>query len=89
MGNYIIVNTTDKDKINFDEFQENCFAVSRTNVDETKFLLEYDGEIPSSLSTIDSFEGPFGEDDILVYISSSEWIFDVEVGDDYVEPECS
>lgn len=86
---YIIVNTIEKDKINFDEFQENCFNVSRTNFDGSRFILEYGETTPTTLTSLDTFEGPFNEDEMLLHISSSEWIFEVETNEDFVEPECS
>lgn len=89
MNNYIIIQSTDKNNLDFNQVQENCYEVARKNSDDTKFIVEYTGDLPSSISSLNSYEGPYTEETIFAVITGSEWVYEVETDENTIEPECS
>jgi hypothetical protein len=74
---YIIFNVSELDKINFYEVQETSVDTIRKSVDETLTFVKYDGdEIPPSISSLTTKQGPYTQTEILEIINTSEWIKD-------------
>ena len=74
---YIIFNVSELDKINFYEVQETSVDTVRKSVDETLTFVKYDGEeMPPSVSSLTTKQGPYTQTEILEIINTPEWIRD-------------
>ena len=74
---YIIFNVSELDKINFYEVQETSVDTVRKSVDETLTFVKYDGEeMPPSVSSLTTKQGPYTQTEILEIISTPEWVIE-------------
>jgi hypothetical protein len=71
---YIIFNVSELDKINFYEVQETSVDTIRKSVDETLTFVKYDGdEMPPSVLSLTTKQGPHTQTEILEIINTPEW----------------
>ena len=74
---YIIFNVSELNKIDFNEVQETSSGSVRKSVDETLTIVKYDGdEMPSSVSSLTTKQGPYTQTEILEIISTPEWVIE-------------
>jgi hypothetical protein len=74
---YVIFNVSELDKINFYEVQETSVDTVRKSVDETLTFVKYDGEeMPPSVSSLTTKQGPYTQTEILEIISTPEWVIE-------------
>ena len=74
---YIIFNVSELDKINFYEVQETSVETIRKSVDETLTFVKYDGdEMPPSVSSLTTKQGPYTQTEILEIINTPEWVIE-------------
>lgn len=72
---YYIFNVSELDKINFYEVQETSKDTVRKSVDESLTFIKYDGEnIPPSVQSLETKQGPYTQSEILEILNSPEWI---------------
>lgn len=72
---YVIFNVSELDKIDFNEVQETSSGSVRKSVDETLTFVKYDSdEMPVSVSSLTTKQGPYTQPEILEIINTSEWI---------------
>lgn len=70
---FMIFNVSELDKIDFTQVHETSAETVRKSVDETKTFVKWDGEIPSSVASLTTSEGPYTYDEILVILAGPEW----------------
>jgi hypothetical protein len=71
---YVIFNVSELDKINFDQVFETSIETVRKSVDETLTFVKYaTDEIPSSVASLDTKQGPYSHEEILEMLSTPEW----------------
>jgi hypothetical protein len=71
---YVIFNVSELDKIDFDQVFETSAETVRKSVDETLTFVKYDtDEIPSSVASLDTKQGPYSHEEILVILATPEW----------------
>lgn len=71
---YIIFNVSELDKIDFNQVQETSVDTIRKSVDETLTFVKYDGdEMPPSVSSLTTKQGPYTQTEILEIINTPEW----------------
>jgi hypothetical protein len=71
---FMIFNVSELPNINFDEVLETSIDTVRKSVNQTKTLVKWDGPtIPSSVQSLQTKEGPYTYDEILVILSTPEW----------------
>jgi hypothetical protein len=70
---FMIFNVSELPQINFTQVFETSINTVRKSVDQTKTFVKWDGEIPSSVSSLTTKEGPYTYDEILVILSTEEW----------------
>jgi len=71
---YVIFNVSELDKIDFNQVQETSVDTIRKSVDETLTFVKYDGdEIPPSVLSLTTKQGPYTQTEILEIISTPEW----------------
>ena len=70
---FMIFNVSELPQIDFTQVQETSIDTVRKSVDQTKTFVKWDGEMPSSVSSLSTKEGPYTYDEILVILSTEEW----------------
>jgi hypothetical protein len=70
---FMIFNVSELPQIDFTQVQETSIDTVRKSVDQTKTFVKWDGEIPSSVSSLTTKEGPYTYDEMLVILSTEEW----------------
>jgi hypothetical protein len=71
---YVIFNVSELDKIDFNQVFETSIETVRKSVDETLTFVKYDtDEMPSSVASLDTKQGPYSHEEILVILATPEW----------------
>ena len=71
---YVIFNVSELDKIDFDQVFETSIETVRKSVDETLTFVKYaTDEMPSSVASLDTKQGPHSHTEILEILSTPEW----------------
>jgi hypothetical protein len=71
---YVIFNVSELDKINFDEVSETSVETLRKSVDETLTFVKYStDEMPISVSSLETKQGPYSNEEIIEILSTEEW----------------
>lgn len=71
--NFMIFNVSELDTIDFTQVLETSKDTVRKSIDETKTFVKWDGDIPSSVSSLTTKEGPYTYEEILTILSTPEW----------------
>ena len=71
---YVIFNVSELDKIDFTQVFETSIETVRKSVDETLTFVKYaTEEMPSSVASLDTKQGPYSHEEILEILSTPEW----------------
>jgi hypothetical protein len=70
---FMIFDISELNQIDFSQVFETSADTVRLSTDGTKTFVKWDGEIPSSVSSLTTKEGPYTYDEILVILSTEEW----------------
>jgi hypothetical protein len=71
---YVIFNVSELDKIDFNQVFETSSETVRKSLDETLTFVKYkDEEMPSSIITLETKQGPYSHTEILEILATSEW----------------
>jgi hypothetical protein len=71
---YVIFNVSELDKIDFDQVFETSIETVRKSVDETLTFVKYaTDEMPSSIVSLDTKQGPYSYEEILTILLTPEW----------------
>ena len=71
---FMIFNVTELPNIDFTQVQETSIDTVRKSVDAQKTFVKWDGEeIPSSVQSLTTKEGPYTYEEILNILSTEEW----------------
>ena len=77
--NFMIFDTVELDKIDFNEVLETSSDTVRKSVDGTKTFVKWDGEtIPSSVQNLTTKSGPYSYNEMLEILSGPEWTVSFE-----------
>jgi len=71
--NFMIFNVSELDTIDFTKVLETSKDTVRKSIDETKTFVKWDGDIPSSVSSLTTKEGPYNYEEILTILSTPKW----------------
>lgn len=72
---YVIFNVSELNKVNFDEVQETSAGTVRKSIDGTLTFVKYDGdEMPPSVGSLTTKEGPYTQTEILEIINTPQWV---------------
>tara|TARA_Y100000114_G_scaffold109761_1_gene103299 strand:- start:2352 stop:2609 length:258 start_codon:yes stop_codon:yes gene_type:complete len=71
--NYIIFDTEETGSIDFNQVAETSANTLRLNLLSTKTFVKYNGAMPTSVSSLNSKEGPYTHTEILNILAGSEW----------------
>jgi hypothetical protein len=72
--NFMIFNISELNKIDFTQVLETSIDTVRKSVDQTKTFVKWDGIIPECVSNLTTKEGPYTYNEILVILSTSQWM---------------
>lgn len=71
---YVIFNVSELDKIDFTQVFETSIDTVRKSVDETLTFAKYaTEEMPSSIISLDTKQGPYSHEEILEILATPEW----------------
>ena len=71
---YVIFNVSELDKIDFSQVFETSAETVRKSVDETLTFVKYaTDEMPSSVASLDTKQGPYSHEEILAILNTPEW----------------
>jgi hypothetical protein len=71
---FMIFNVSELPQIDFTQVLETSIDTVRKSVDQTKTFVKWDGvEIPSSVDSLTTKEGPYTYNEILDILATSEW----------------
>jgi hypothetical protein len=71
--NFLIFPVAELSKVDFSQVCETSIDTVRKSVDETKTFVKWDGEVPAFVAEIESAEGPYTYEEILVILATEEW----------------
>ena len=72
---YVIFNVSELDKIDFSQVFETSIDTVRKSVDETLTFVKYaTDEMPSSVASLDTKQGPYSHEEILAILETPEWV---------------
>lgn len=74
MSNYIIFDYSEANTIDFNQVEETSYETLRVSNDNTKSVIEYVGDMPSSIQSLTSKEGPYTKEQMLDIMTGSIWI---------------
>jgi len=77
--NFMIFSTSETGSIDFTEVLETSSETLRLNVSGSKSFVKWDGDIPTSVSSLTTKEGPYTHQQILTILTGSEWADDLEL----------
>ena len=70
----MIFNVSELNQIDFTQVLETSIDTIRKSVDQTKTFVKWDGiNIPSSVESLTTKEGPYTYEEILTILSTEEW----------------
>ena len=70
---FMIFNVSELDNIDFNEVLETSKDTVRKSIDGTKTFVKWEGNIPSSVQSLTTKEGPYTYEEILTILQSPEW----------------
>ena len=71
---YVIFATSETGSIDFTEVLETSIETLRLNLSGSKTFVKYEGDMPSSVLSLTTKEGPYSHEEILNILTGSEWI---------------
>ncbi len=75
---YIIIPAAEIANVDFTQVLETSAETCRYSVDGTKTFIKYEGDMPSSISTIANKSQEYSYGEILELLSSLEWTSSIE-----------
>ncbi len=74
---FMIFNVSELELIDFTQVGETSIDTVRKSIDGTKTFVKWDSvEIPSSVLTLTTSEGPYTYDEIVIILNGPEWTDD-------------
>ena len=71
--NYMILSTSETGSVDFSQVLETSSQTLRLSVDESKTFVKWEGDIPSSVSSLSTKQGPYTHSEILSILSTDVW----------------
>jgi len=72
--NFMVFDASELPSIDFSQVLETSIDTVRKSIDESKSFVKWDGaEIPSSVASLATKEGPYSYEEMIALLSSPEW----------------
>jgi len=72
--NFMIFSTSETGSIDFNDVVETSVDTLRLNVSGSRTFVKWNGDIPTSVSSLTTKEGPYTHQQILTILTGSEWV---------------
>ena len=76
---FMIFDTSETGSIDFNDVAETSVDTLRLNVSGSRTFVKWDDDIPTSVSSLTTKEGPYTHQQILTILTGSEWVDDLEL----------
>ena len=76
---FMIFDTSETGSIDINDVAETSVDTLRLNVSGSRTFVKWDGDIPTSVSSLTTKEGPYTHQQILTILTGSEWVDDLEL----------
>lgn len=70
---YVIISASDLDNIDFSQVMQTNRNTCRLSVDESKSLIKYIGDMPSSVVALNTKSQEYTNDEIIDILATEEW----------------
>ena len=70
---YVIFDTSETGSIDFTQVLETSIETLRLNLSGSQTFVKYNGDMPSTVSSLTTKEGPYSHSEILNILTGSEW----------------
>ncbi len=74
---FMIFDTSETGSIDFNDVAETSVDTLRLNVSGSRTFVKWDGDIPTSVASLTTKEGPYTYDEIRTILTGSEWVEDI------------
>ena len=72
--NFMVFDASELPSIDFSQVLETSIDTVRKSIDESRTFVKWDGaEIPSSVASLATKEGPYSYEEMIALLSSPEW----------------
>tara|TARA_R100000951_G_scaffold114574_1_gene119802 strand:- start:629 stop:883 length:255 start_codon:yes stop_codon:yes gene_type:complete len=76
---FMIFNVSELGTVDFTQVLETSQDTIRRSIDETKTFVKWEGDIPSSINSLTTKEGPYTYTEIKTILSGTEWTSTEEI----------
>tara|TARA_B100000497_G_scaffold54847_1_gene62834 strand:- start:717 stop:971 length:255 start_codon:yes stop_codon:yes gene_type:complete len=76
---FMIFNVSELGTVDFTQVLETSQDTVRRSIDETKTFVKWEGDIPSSINSLTTKEGPYTYTEIKTILSGTEWTSTEEI----------
>ena len=76
---FMIFDTSETGSIDFNDVAETSVDTLRLNLSGSRTFVKWGGDIPTSVSSLTTKEGPYTHQQILTILTGSEWVDDLEL----------
>ena len=76
---FMIFDTSETGSIDFNDVAETSVDTLRLNLSGSRTFVKWDGDIPTSVSSLTTKEGPYTYTEIMTILTGSEWVDDLEL----------
>ncbi len=76
---FMIFDTSETGSIDFNDVAETSADTLRLNTSGSRTFVKWDGDIPTSVSSLTTKEGPYTYTEIMTILTGSEWVDDLEL----------
>ena len=73
MITYIIIDMTEVSLVDFSQVLQTSEETLRLSVDEYQTVLKWEGDEPSFVANLSSYDGPYTHSEILAIMATPEW----------------
>lgn len=78
--NYLIIQSSELDNVDFSQVLETSASTVRKSVDTTKTFIKWDGDTtPACVSSLTNTEGPYTKDQITTILNTDVWTSEEEL----------
>jgi len=75
---FMIFNVSELNEIDFTQVLETSVDTVIKSVDQTKTFVKWDGVIPECVSNLNTKEGPYTYEEILIILKTPEWSIPIQ-----------
>jgi hypothetical protein len=70
---YVVFSTSETGSVDFSQVLETSNETLRLSIDGSKTFVKYEGDMPSSITSLTTYSGSYSHSEILGLLSTDEW----------------